>query len=88
MGGMDICLISAGLGTVSNDLNWEIENETYETNVSAFTQVSAWAFNYFVRQGHGQLANISSIASWRAIVTHPPTAPVKHIRVSISKGYG
>ena len=65
MGGMDICLISAGLGTVSNELNWEIENETYETNVSAFTQVSAWAFNYFVRQGHGQLANISSIASWR-----------------------
>jgi len=65
MGGMDICLISAGLGTVSNDLNWEIENETFETNVSAFTQVSAWAFNYFVRQGHGQLANISSIASWR-----------------------
>lgn len=65
MGGMDICLISAGLGTVSNDLIWEIENETYETNVSAFTQVSTWAFNYFVRQGHGQLANISSIASWR-----------------------
>jgi short-subunit dehydrogenase len=65
MGGMDICLISAGLGTVSNDLNWEIENETFETNVSAFTQVSAWAFNYFVRQGHGQLANISSIASLR-----------------------
>lgn len=65
MGGMDICLISAGLGTVSKDLNWEIENETYETNVSAFTQVSVWAFNYFVRQGHGQLANISSIASGR-----------------------
>lgn len=65
MGGMDICLISAGLGTVSKDLNWEIENETYETNVSAFTQVSTWAFNYFVQQGHGQLANISSIASLR-----------------------
>ena len=65
MGGMDICLICAGLGTVSKDLNWEIENETYETNVSAFTQISAWAFNYFVQQGHGQLANISSIASGR-----------------------
>lgn len=65
MGGMDICLISAGLGTVSKYLNWEIENETYETNVSAFTQVSTWAFNHFVHQGHGQLANISSIASMR-----------------------
>lgn len=65
MGGMDICLICAGLGTVGNELQWEIENETYETNVSAFTQVAVWAFNYFVKQGHGQLANISSIASWR-----------------------
>jgi short-subunit dehydrogenase len=65
MGGMDICLICAGLGTVCKELQWEIENETYETNVSAFTQVAVWAFNYFVKQGHGQLANISSIASWR-----------------------
>jgi len=65
LGGMDICLICAGIGTISKELSWEIENETFETNVSAFTQISAWAFNYFVKQGHGQLANISSIASWR-----------------------
>jgi short-subunit dehydrogenase len=65
LGGMDICLICAGLGTVSKELNWEIEKETYETNVSAFTQIATWAFNYFTKQGHGQLANISSIASWR-----------------------
>lgn len=65
LGGMDICLICAGIGTISKELSWEIENETFETNVSAFTQIAAWAFNYFVKQGHGQLANISSIASWR-----------------------
>jgi len=65
LGGMDICLICAGLGTVSKELNWEIEKETYETNVNAFTQIAGWAFNYFIRQGHGHLANISSIASWR-----------------------
>ncbi len=65
LGGMDICLICAGLGTVSKELNWEIEKETYETNVNAFTQIATWAFNHFIKQGHGQLANISSIASWR-----------------------
>jgi short-subunit dehydrogenase len=65
LGGMDICLICAGIGTISKELSWEIENETFETNVSAFTQIAAWAFNYFVKQGQGQLANISSIASWR-----------------------
>ena len=65
LGGMDICLICAGIGTISKELSWEIENETFETNVSAFTQIATWAFNYFVKQGHGQLVNISSIASWR-----------------------
>jgi short-subunit dehydrogenase len=65
LGGMDICLICSGIATVSKELDWEIEKETYETNVNAFTQIAAWAFNYFIKQGHGQLANISSIASWR-----------------------
>lgn len=65
LGGMDICIYCAGLGTVSKELSWEIEKETFETNVNAFTEVSTWAFNYFLKQGNGQLANISSIASWR-----------------------
>jgi short-subunit dehydrogenase len=65
LGGMDICLICAGLGTVHKELHWEIEKETFETNVSAFTQIATWAYNFFINQGHGQLANISSIASWR-----------------------
>jgi short-subunit dehydrogenase len=65
LGGMDICLISAGVGTISKDLDWEVERQTFETNVCGFTQCATWAFNHFVRQGHGQLANISSVASLR-----------------------
>jgi short-subunit dehydrogenase len=65
LGGMDICLISAGIGTVSKQLDWQIERQTFETNVSGFTEAATWAFNHFIRQGHGQLANISSVASLR-----------------------
>jgi short-subunit dehydrogenase len=65
MGGMDLCIISAGIGTIDKDLNWEIDTDTMDTNVRAFTQVCHWAFRYFAKQGKGHLANISSISSYR-----------------------
>jgi short-subunit dehydrogenase len=65
LGGMDLFVVSAGIGTVSKDLDWEIDKETIDTNVNAFVQMVNWAFNFFVKQGYGQIANISSIASLR-----------------------
>jgi short-subunit dehydrogenase len=65
MGGMDLCIISAGIGTIDKELNWDIDTDTMDTNVRAFTQVCHWAFRYFAKQGKGHLANISSIASYR-----------------------
>lgn len=65
MGGMDVCIYCSGVGTISRKLEWEIERETTETNVTGFIRCSEWAFNRFVAQGGGQLANISSVASWR-----------------------
>jgi short-subunit dehydrogenase len=65
MGGMDLCIISAGIGTIDKDLNWEIDTDTMDTNVRAFTQVCHWAYRYFANQGKGHLANISSISSYR-----------------------
>ena len=65
LGGMDLFVLSAGIGTVSKDLDWEIDKKTIDTNVNAFIQMVNWAFNFFVKQGYGQIANISSIASLR-----------------------
>ena len=65
LNGLDILVISAGNGQVSNELEWEIDKMTVETNVNGFVEIANWSFNYFVRQGHGQLATISSIAAVR-----------------------
>jgi short-subunit dehydrogenase len=65
MGGMDLCIICAGIGTVHPQLNWEIDEQTMDTNVRAFTQVCHWAFDYFSRQKKGHLANISSVSANR-----------------------
>lgn len=65
MGGLDILIISAGTGEPAKDLSWEIDKTTVDTNVNGFIEIANWAFNYFIKQGHGQLANISSIAAVR-----------------------
>lgn len=65
LGGLDLFVVSAGIGIVSKELDWQIEKDTIDTNINAFVQMVDWAFNYFAKQGHGQIANISSIASFR-----------------------
>jgi short-subunit dehydrogenase len=65
LGGMDVLLISAGGGEVSTELSWELDKWMVDTNVNGFIQLANWGFNYFLRQGYGQLAVISSIAANR-----------------------
>jgi short-subunit dehydrogenase len=65
LGGMDTLVISAGNGDTSKELSWEIDKMTVDTNVNGFVEIANWAFNYFLMQGHGQLATISSIAAIR-----------------------
>lgn len=65
LGGLDLLVISAGGGDVSKELDWEIDKLTVDTNVNGFVEIANWSFNYFARQGYGQLATISSLAALR-----------------------
>jgi short-subunit dehydrogenase len=65
LGGLDILIISAGGGDVSKELNWPLDKLTIDTNVNGFAEIANRGFNYFVQQGYGSLATISSIASHR-----------------------
>jgi len=65
MGGLDLIIISSGTGDLNDTLNFEIEKETIDTNVSGFTAIADWAFNYFEKQKFGHLAAISSISGLR-----------------------
>jgi len=65
MSGIDLVVISAGTGHGTADLQWPNEKDTIDTNVLGFTAIADTAFNYFVKQGHGHLVGISSIAAIR-----------------------
>ncbi|MGB3008600.1 MAG: SDR family NAD(P)-dependent oxidoreductase [Chitinophagaceae bacterium] len=65
LNGLDILIICAGTGEPVPELNWSIDKMTIDTNVQGFTEIANWGFNYFTKQGHGHLVNISSIAAIR-----------------------
>jgi short-subunit dehydrogenase len=65
IGGLDLLIISAGIGQPKKELDWEIDQTTVQTNVDGFVEIANWGFNFFWKQGHGQLAAISSVAANR-----------------------
>ena len=65
IGGLDILVYSSGIGELSKGLDWKIDKLTVDTNVNGFIEIANWAFNFFIEQGHGRMAVISSIAANR-----------------------
>ena len=65
LGGLDLLVISSGTGDLNETLNFEIEKRTIDTNVSGFTAIADWTFNYFQVQKQGHLVAISSLAGLR-----------------------
>lgn len=65
MGGVDLVIISAGIGHVNPELDLGKELETVATNVQGFTVVANVAFRHFFSRGRGHLVGISSISAIR-----------------------
>jgi len=86
MGGVDILVISAGGGDVNQSLDFEIERRMITLNVTAFTCLADWAFNYFKNQGHGQLAAITSVAGMRGSRQAPAYSATKAYQISYLQG--
>jgi short-subunit dehydrogenase len=67
VGGMDIFLLSSGIGKQNYTLDTEIELATAATNVEGFIRMTNAAYHYFEKQGQGHLAVISSIAGTKGL---------------------
>ena len=62
LGGMDLFLLSSGVGFQNRSLEPEIELNTARTNVEGFIRMVTAAFHHFKKTGGGHIAVISSIA--------------------------
>ena len=71
LGGMDLFLLSSGVGFQNRSLEPEIELNTARTNVEGFIRMVTAAFHHFKKTGGGHIAVISSIAGTKGIGSSP-----------------
>jgi len=86
LGGLDLLIISSGTGDLNDGIDFEIEKRTIDTNVSGFTAIADWAFNYFSSQNHGHLVAISSIAGLFGNHQAPGYAASKAYQINYLQG--
>lgn len=63
MKGMDIIVLNAGVSNFRGNMDWETERTVIDVNIRGFAALANFAFDYFEKQGHGQIVGMSSIAS-------------------------
>jgi short-subunit dehydrogenase len=86
MGGLDILIFNAGWGDLSANLDWTIDKQTVDINVNAFLPAIHFGWNCFVRQGHGHLVTISSIAANRGNRHSPAYSAAKSFQSTYFEG--
>lgn len=86
LGGLDLIIISAGIGDENKSLDFTIENNVIKTNIQGFTCVADWAIRYFTKQGYGHLVNISSIAGLMGNGEAPSYNATKAFQINYLEG--
>lgn len=86
LGGLDLVIFSSGIGEFNEALDFEIEKETINLNVLAFTKICTWAYNYFQKQEFGHFVSISSIAGLRGNKTAPSYNASKAYQINYLEG--
>jgi short-subunit dehydrogenase len=86
LGGLDILVISSGIGEINISLDFEIEKQTIDANILGFTSIADWAFNYFQKQQTGHLVLISSIGGLRGSSQAPAYNASKAYQINYTEG--
>jgi short-subunit dehydrogenase len=86
LGGLDLLVLSSGTGDINESLDFGIERRTINTNVTGFTLIADWAFNFFEAQGNGHLVAISSIGGLRGSRQAPAYNASKAYQINYLEG--
>lgn len=80
LGGVDLCVVSAGAGELNPGLDYALEEPAIRTNVVGWTAAVGWAYRLFERQGGGHLVVVTSVGGLRGGEGPRPTTRRKPIR--------
>ena len=87
MGGLDIIILNAGVGRDKMLPQWRSDEQIIQVNALAFAHGCHFAFEYFRKQGHGQIVGMSSIASLLASHKAAAYTATKHFVSNYMTGY-
>ena len=80
VGGMDVFLLSSGIGKQNPTLQADIELNTAATNVEGFIRMVTAAYHHFEAQGYGHITAISSIAGTKGLGIAPAYSATKRFQ--------
>lgn len=80
MGGMDVYFHVSGIGKQNRVLDRNIEEQTFQTNVSGFGRMVGEAYRYFSCKKSGQIAVVSSIAGTKGLGAAPAYSATKRFQ--------
>ena len=86
LGGLDMLIFNAGWGDLTESLDWQVDKATVDINVNAFLETIHFGWQYFLEQGHGHLATVSSIASNRGNRHSPAYSAAKAFQSTYFEG--
>lgn len=86
LGELDLLVLSSGTGDINEKLNFDIEKRTIDTNVSGFTNIVDWAYQFFKNQNTGHLVAITSIAGLRGNGSAPAYNATKAFQINYLEG--
>jgi short-subunit dehydrogenase len=69
--------LCAGTGHLNPDLRWKLEDETIRVNTLGFAALASNAMSFFLKQGHGHLVGITSVAAVRGSTAAPAYGATK-----------
>lgn len=86
LGDIDLIIISVGTGDINENLDYQKEKLAIDTNISGFTLIVDWAFNYFQNKKSGHLVAITSIAGLRGSRQAPAYNASKAYQINYLEG--
>ena len=88
LGGMDLCVVSAGTGDLNPGLDYALEEPAIRTNVVGWTAAVDWAYGRFEERGGGHLVVITSVGGLRGGGAAPAYNASKAYQINYAKGEG
>lgn len=86
LGGLDLLILCAGTGELNPQLEYGLERPALMTNVVGWTCVTDWAVRWFLTQGRGHLAAITSVGGLRGNGTAPAYNATKAFQINYLEG--